>query len=114
MAYQIFLSSCFDFEMQKNREIFRADLIARFNEFSGQYGENTFITDFEYGIPDGLKAEQIIDICVSSVKKADLFICILGKRYGYCIEKDRIPAVLLGFRDLLMPESVEDNLISFC
>lgn len=113
MAFQIFLSSCFDLEMQKNREIFRADLIARFNELSGQYGENTFITDFEYGIPDGLKAEQIIDICVSSIKKADLFICILGKRYGYCIEKDRIPAVLQEFRELLVPESVEDNLISF-
>lgn len=113
MAYQIFLSSCFDFEMQKNREIFRADLIARFNELSGQYGENTFITDFEYGIPDGLKAEQIIDICTSSVRKADLFICILGKRYGYCIEKDRIPADLLEFRELLIPESTEDNMISF-
>ncbi len=113
MPYQIFLSSCFDFEMQKNREIFRADLIARFNELSGQYGENTFITDFEYGIPDGLKAEQIIDICVSSVKKADLVICILGKRYGYCIEKKKIPKVLLAFRERLMPDSVEDTLISF-
>lgn len=113
MAYQIFLSSCFDLEMQKNREIFRADLIARFNERSGQYGENTFITDFEYGIPDGFKAEQIIDICISCIKKADLFICILGKRYGYCIEKERIPADLLEFRSLLMPESAEDRLISF-
>ena len=45
MSYQIFLSSCFDQEMQKNREVFRADLIARFNERSGRYGENTFITD---------------------------------------------------------------------
>lgn len=113
MAYQIFLSSCFDAEMQRNREIFRADLIARFNERSGQYGENTFMTDFEYGIPDGLNAEQIIDICVSNIKKADLFICIIGKRYGYCIEKDRIPPALLAFRDRFMPEHVEDGLISF-
>lgn len=90
MAYQIFLSSCFDSEMQYNREIFRADLIARFNERSGQYGKSTYITDFEYGIPDGLRAEQIIDICVSNIKKADLFICILGKRYGYMFEKDRV------------------------
>lgn len=113
MAYQIFLSSCFDSEMQKNREIFRADLIARFNERSGQYGESTFITDFEYGIPDGLKAEQIIDICMSGVKKADLFLCIIGKRYGYCIGTEWISADLLDFRELLMPESKGDKRISF-
>ena len=113
MAYQIFLSSCFDSEMQYNREIFRADLIARFNERSGRYGESTFITDFEYGIPDGLKAEQIIDICVSNIKKADLFICILGKRYGYMIEKDRVTPYLQDYRDMLMPEAANDNLISF-
>lgn len=113
MAYQIFLSSCFDSEMQKSREIFRADLIARFNERSGQYGENTFITDFEYGIPDGLKAKQIIDICMSGVKKADLFLSILGNRYGYCIGTELIEVDLLDFRDLLMPESKGDKQISF-
>lgn len=113
MSYQIFLSSCFDQEMQKNREVFRADLIARFNERSGRYGENTFITDFEYGIPDGLKAEKIIDICVANVKNADLFMCILGKRYGYIIEKNRLPEEFLEFRDLLMPKSAEDDYVSF-
>lgn len=113
MDYQIFLSSCFDNEMQQNREIFRADLIARFNERSGQFGDSTYITDFEYGIPDGLKAEQIIDICVSNIKKADLFMCILGRRYGYKIERTKAPMELLDFRDLLIPRSIQDNMISF-
>ena len=85
IKYQIFLSSCFDPDMQKNRELFRGDLVARFNECSGCYGTATFITDFEYGIPDGLTAEEIMDVCISHVKKADLFMCILGDRYGYPI-----------------------------
>lgn len=113
MSYQIFLSSCFDREMQQNREIFRAELIARFNEHSGQYGENTYITDFEYGIPDGLKVEQIIDICISGVKNANLFMCILGKRYGFLIERKKVPSVFMDLRDLLMPEAVQDKWVSF-
>ncbi|GEM_PF-931919 len=113
MPYQIFLSSCFDSEMQQNRELFRANLIARFNECSGQYGENTYITDFEYGIPDGLKAEQIIDICVSSVKKSDLFMCVFGKRYGFLIDRKRVPLAFIELRNLLMPEAVHDKWVSF-
>lgn len=92
IKYQIFLSSCFDPDMQKNRELFRGDLVARFNECSGCYGTATFITDFEYGIPDGLTAEEIMDVCISHVKKADLFMCILGDRYGYPISNVFRPA----------------------
>ena len=113
IKYQIFLSSCFDPDMQKNRELFRGDLVARFNECSGRYGTATFITDFEYGIPDGLTAEEIMDVCISHVKKADLFMCILGDRYGYPISIERIPKEFSDFRISLMPEAASDPMISF-
>lgn len=113
IKYQIFLSSCFDPDMQKNRELFRGDLVARFNECSGCYGTATFITDFEYGIPDGLTAEEIMDVCISHVKKADLFMCILGDRYGYPISIERIPKEFSDFRISLMPEAASDPMISF-
>ena len=113
IKYQIFLSSCFDSNMQENRELFRGDLVARFNECSGCYGATTFITDFEYGIPNGLTAEEIMDICISHVKKADLFMCILGDRYGYPISIERIPKEFSDFRISLMPEAASDPIISF-
>ena len=66
--------------MQKNRELFRGDLVARFNECSGCYGTATFITDFEYGIPDGLTAEEIMD-CLLYTSIDILIFCFLIRPY---------------------------------
>ena len=46
-------------------------------------------------------------------KKADLFMCILGDRYGYPISIERIPKEFSDFRISLMPEAASDPMISF-
>lgn len=54
-----------------------------------------------------------MDVCISHVKKADLFMCILGDRYGYPISIERIPKEFSDFRISLMPEAASDPMISF-
>lgn len=54
-----------------------------------------------------------MDICISHVKKADLFMCILGNRYGYPISIERTPKEFSDFRISLMPESASDPMINF-
>ena len=43
--YHIFLSSCYDKDMRVNRELFRSELLARFNIISGALGINTYLID---------------------------------------------------------------------
>ena len=86
MDYRVFLSSCYDKNMKFNREIYRAELLSKFNMSSGKVGINTFLTDFEYGIPENTPENEMIEICVNEVKKSDLFFCILGDRYGHLVD----------------------------
>lgn len=81
-GFRVFLSSTFDKNMKINRDLFRAELTSRLNMLSGQIGFNTYLTDFEYGIPDGVTQEEMIDICLYNVKTADFFIGIIGENYG--------------------------------
>ena len=97
MQYRVFLSSCYDKSMMLNREVFRADLVARFNMISGKYGYNTYLVDFEYGIPKDTTKNIMIDICISSVKKSDFFFCILGKEYGDSIQIENLPEGIKAF-----------------
>lgn len=79
---RVFLSSNFDLSTRRSRDLFRTELLSRFNLTSGQYGINTFLVDYEYGIPAGTPITDVIDLCVSSVIQSDLFFCILNTRYG--------------------------------
>ena len=112
MPYKVFLSSCYTKEMQINRDLFRAELLARFNIISGQIGENTYLVDFEYGIPYNTPEKEVIDICVSNVRTADLFFCILGKQYGHMVKIRDLPsdlknlAVDFGYRKIYEKISV--------
>ena len=65
--YKIFLSSGFDRSMSEKRDLFRAELVSRFNMISGRIGINTYLVDFEYGIPAGTSKLDIIKICPSSL-----------------------------------------------
>ncbi len=104
MQIKVFLSSSYAEEMLINRDLFRAELLARFNIISGQIGASTYFVDFEYGIPHNTSEDTVIRICVSSVKESDLFFCILGRSYGHQIEIRHLPedlrslAVDFGYR----------------
>ena len=89
--YKIFLSSGFDRSMSEKRDLFRAELVSRFNMISGRIGINTYLVDFEYGIPAGTSKLDIIKICLSNVKASNLFICILSERYGQEIDVSSLP-----------------------
>lgn len=80
--YKVFLSSGFDRIMSEKRDLFRAELVSSFNIISGRMGINTYLVDFEYGIPSGTSKNDVIKICLSNVKVSNLFICILSERYG--------------------------------
>ena len=82
LDFRIFLSSNFDLSTRKSRDLFRTELLSRFNMISGQYGINTFLVDYEYGIPAGTAITEVIDLCISSVTQSNLFFCILNTRYG--------------------------------
>lgn len=91
MQIKVFLSSSYAEEMLINRDLFRAELLARFNMISGQIGASTYFVDFEYGIPHNTSEDTVIRICVSSVRESDLFFCILGRNYGHQIEIRNLP-----------------------
>ena len=86
MERKVFLSSSYDESMLLNRELFRADILARFNMISGVRGINTYLIDFEYGIPKGTSQETVIKICVENILISDMFICILNDKYGHKVK----------------------------
>lgn len=106
MQIKVFLSSSYAEEMLINRDLFRAELLARFNIISGQIGASTYFVDYEYGIPHNTSEDTVIRICASSVRESDLFFCILGRNYGHQIKIRHLPedlcnlAVDFGYRSV--------------
>lgn len=110
--YHIFLSSCYDKDMLVNRELFRSELLARFNIISGALGINTYLIDFEFGIPYGTSESEVIRICTSEVKKSDCFLCILGNRYGHLVSIESLDDEIIDTIKMLHPSVLSKEAIS--
>lgn len=79
---QLFLSSTFDQLMISQRDLFRNELRFRLEEELGQYGIYFYLYDFELGIPKNTKPENVIRMCLKAVARSNLFIGIVGNKYG--------------------------------
>ena len=110
--YHIFLSSCYDKDMRVNRGLFRSELLARFNIISGALGINTYLIDFEFGIPYGTSESEVIRICTSEVKKSDCFLCILGNRYGHLVSIESLDDEIIDTIRMLHPSVLSKEAIS--
>ena len=110
--YRVFLSSCYDEGMKDNREIFRSELLARFNMISGNVGINTYLIDFEFGIPQNTPESEVIRICTNEVSHSDLFLCILGNRYGHCVLVGSLEATTKQIIQKFRPNIIDNDVIS--
>lgn len=79
---KLFLSSTFDQSMISHRDLFRNELRFRLEEELGQYGIYFYLYDFELGIPKNTKPENVIRMCLRAVAGSNMFIGIIGHKYG--------------------------------
>jgi tetratricopeptide (TPR) repeat protein len=84
----IFLSSTFDAILNQSRDLFRNELLTKMNIIAGDYGYNVFVQDFEMGIPKDTPMQEVLDVCLKTIEKSDVFLCILGDNYGSTISSN--------------------------
>lgn len=79
---KLFLSSTFDQSMISQRDIFRNELRFRLEEKLGLYGIYFYLYDFELGIRKNTKPENVIRTCLRAVAESNMFVGIIGNKYG--------------------------------
>lgn len=89
-AKKIFLSSTFDESMYSYRKKIRNEVITTMNYFFGQIRGNFYLLDYELGIPDGTPMPEVLLECFDAISNSDIFIGIIGPKYGTVPKKDQI------------------------
>ena len=79
---KLFLSTTFDQSMISQRDIFRNELRFRLEEELGLYGIYFYLYDFELGIRKNTKPENVIRTCLRAVAESNMFVGIIGNKYG--------------------------------
>lgn len=84
---RIFISSTFDDEMLKKRDLIKHEISFRLNEIFNALNINVFIVDLTLGIPRNTPPLQVIEYCLGQISKSTVFIFILSKNQGTKIDQ---------------------------
>lgn len=79
---KLFLSSTFDPNMVRHRDLFRNELRILLERELGQYGLYFYLYDFELGIPRYTAPQRVVRMCFQAIDKSNAFVGILGAGYG--------------------------------
>ena len=81
-SIRLFLSSTFDPNMVRHRDLFRNELRILLEKELGQYGIYFYLYDFELGIPRNTAPQRVVRMCFQAIDKSNAFVGILGAGYG--------------------------------
>ena len=97
--YNIFISSTFK-DMDAERDVIKYNVIPLLNERYRQYGIEFHAVDLRFGVNTENMSEEesqaaVLDICLSQIDSSrPFFIALIGDRYGWVPERERMEAVL--------------------
>lgn len=97
--YNIFISSTFK-DMDAERDVIKYNVIPLLNGRYRQYGIEFHAVDLRFGVNTENMSEEesqdaVLDICLSQIDSSrPFFIALIGDRYGWVPERERMEAVL--------------------
>ncbi len=84
---RIFISSTFDDDMLKKRDLIKHEISFRLNDMFNALNINVFIVDLTLGIPKNTPSLKVIEYCLEQISKSTVFIFILSQKSGTKIEQ---------------------------
>lgn len=89
---RVFISSTFN-DMHGERNLLTRFIFPKLRKWAEKRGIHLYEVDLRWGIPkEEAKTFRNLEICLSEVSNCDLFIGILGERYGWIPSAKEIPS----------------------
>ena len=96
--------------MQGERDVIRTRVAPALRQVAAEYGQSVRLLDLRWGVntanmSEEEAAQKVLDVCLDEIDRCEGYmVCLLGNRYGWVPDYERLTAV--ENRGLYMPEPI--------